>query len=260
MSEFHVRETSNVNVQKTSPKTLDVPFFYAASEDGIDENLLILLHGLGDTHIPFSKLGKSLNLPQTAVLSLRAPEQVPFLEEKAFQWYTSFDVLGDLLDRPNPTSAVELLLKVVIRLVEQHGWSAHQIHLFGFGQGGSLAVEFGLKWWKGLQIQPAESTQTAIGSIITISGPLLSYPTLNSLCPTPLLVVDRPAPSETAMPAGSMAAFRKGYQSLVEVKLDGQRAGMPSSKEEWQPIMAFWSEKLGRRQDSGLYEVLTGSI
>ena len=29
----------------------------------------------GDTHIPFSKLGKSLKLPQTAILALRAPEQ-----------------------------------------------------------------------------------------------------------------------------------------------------------------------------------------
>jgi hypothetical protein len=29
----------------------------------------------GDTHIPFSKLGRSFKLPQTATLALRAPEQ-----------------------------------------------------------------------------------------------------------------------------------------------------------------------------------------
>lgn len=30
---------------------------------------------LGDTHAPFAKLGKQLRLPQTATLSLRAPER-----------------------------------------------------------------------------------------------------------------------------------------------------------------------------------------
>ncbi len=30
---------------------------------------------IGDSHIPFAKLGKQLNLPRTAILALRAPEQ-----------------------------------------------------------------------------------------------------------------------------------------------------------------------------------------
>ena len=36
---------------------------------------------------------------------------------------------------------------------------------------------------------------------------------------------------------------------------------MPRSRDEWAPIMEFWSQRLGRRapQDSGdLYEVLSG--
>ena len=99
MTDIHVQETSAISQTilprtKPSPKSskLASQFFYAPSDDGTDENLLILLHGLGsvgihivvvpmvdftigDTHIPFSKLGKSLRLPQTAVLALRAPEQ-----------------------------------------------------------------------------------------------------------------------------------------------------------------------------------------
>lgn len=35
--------------------------------------------------------------------------------------------------------------------------------------------------------------------------------------------------------------------------------GMPAAKEEWEPIMKFWSENLARRQVDGLYEVMTGS-
>ncbi|KAG8974694.1 hypothetical protein FRB90_009719, partial [Tulasnella sp. 427] len=61
---------------KPRPKPGDVPFEFAyfPSDDGTDENLLILLHGLGDTHLPFAKLGKSFKLPQTATLALRASE------------------------------------------------------------------------------------------------------------------------------------------------------------------------------------------
>lgn len=97
MSELHLQETFNGSRVKKAPKkiSIPVPFSYTASDDGTDENLLILLHGLGvdaiyalystfaelllfclgDSHLPFSKLGRQLKLPQTAVLALRAPEQ-----------------------------------------------------------------------------------------------------------------------------------------------------------------------------------------
>lgn len=47
------------------------------------------------THEPFFKLGKSLNLPQTAILSIRGPKRIPLLEEDAFAWYESFDDVGE---------------------------------------------------------------------------------------------------------------------------------------------------------------------
>lgn len=48
-------------------------FSYAESKDGKQANLLIMLHGLGDTCAPFFALGKQLSLPATCVLSLQAP-------------------------------------------------------------------------------------------------------------------------------------------------------------------------------------------
>ena len=93
---IHLRESES-NLQPRvkvppQPSSVPIPFSYTPSDDGTDENLLILLHGLGepwhqliechpdrrllgDTHVPFSKLGRSLKLPQTATLALRAPEQ-----------------------------------------------------------------------------------------------------------------------------------------------------------------------------------------
>lgn len=80
-TDLHLREStssspSNPKVKKVPErKKISLPFSYIPSDDGTDENLLILLHGLGDTHLPFTNLGRQLKLPQTAVLALRAPEQ-----------------------------------------------------------------------------------------------------------------------------------------------------------------------------------------
>jgi len=72
-------------------------FKYASARDNVDTNLLILLHGLGDTALPFFELGKELQqtLPQTAILSIQAPMRVPLLEEEAWMWWESFDCLGE---------------------------------------------------------------------------------------------------------------------------------------------------------------------
>lgn len=43
---MHIRESASPR-QKTVPKNLPIPFMYHPSDDGTDENLLILLHGLG---------------------------------------------------------------------------------------------------------------------------------------------------------------------------------------------------------------------
>ena len=52
MANIHIQELTSASSQpriKPSPKSSKLPgqFFYAPSDDGTDENLLILLHGLG---------------------------------------------------------------------------------------------------------------------------------------------------------------------------------------------------------------------
>ncbi|KAK7461087.1 hypothetical protein VKT23_009016 [Stygiomarasmius scandens] len=280
MSEVHLRE---VDSSQSSPKVkiapnssaIPTPFAYFPSDDGTDENLLILLHGLGDTHIPFSKLGRQFKLPQTAVLALRAPEQIPFLYEEAYQWYTSFDPLGELISQPNPTPALDFLTKVINHLTDptQCAWPSNKIHFFGFAQGGSVALEFGIKYWrqqleqhkKSITSTPDSESSTStpaqptasLGSIVSISGPLLSYPTLSSPSPTPVLAVYRPPPAEPCLSPSDLTAMKKAY-SVKEVKLGPRGPGMPSSKEEWEGIMRFWSERLSRRPVDGLYEVMSG--
>lgn len=136
-------------------------------------------------------------------------------------------------------------------LTQECHWTTSKIHLFGFGQGGSVASELALKVWK------ESSQKDNLGSLVTISGPLLSYPT-GVACATPLLIVYRPGSQESGLSNSDLTAFKKGFgDRIVEEKLRGEKEGMPSSREEWLPVMQFWSDVLSRRmQGQGLYQVV----
>ena len=138
-----------------------------------------------------------------------------------------------------------------------------------------MATEFVIDLWKQQQ-QPRikkeksiddsnfdnrslEHPLVSLGSIVTVSGPLLSYPTISTLCPTPILVTYRSSPSDMALPPGAFIAFNKAFGSVTESKMELKGMGMPASKQEWDPIMRFWSQHLVRRQvEEGLYEVMSG--
>ncbi|KAI0267475.1 hypothetical protein BC834DRAFT_968968 [Gloeopeniophorella convolvens] len=257
-AELHLRAAPASDARpRTMPppqaSALAAPFSYAPSDDGTDENLLVMLHGLGDTHAPFGALARGLKLPQTATLALRAPEQIPYLYEPAFQWYPSFDALGELLAAPDPTPALDYLARTLAHLVRACGWPPARIHLFGFAQGGSVAAEAALRWWQ------AHGDGAALGSVVSVGGPLLSYPARAGagLCPTPVLAFHRAPPGAPALPRDALPALRRAFSRVVDVRVAGE--GMPRARDEWRPIMELWSERLGRRQGDGLYEVMTGA-
>ncbi|EDP42965.1 hypothetical protein MGL_2561 [Malassezia globosa CBS 7966] len=121
---------------------------YKPAPCGIDSNLLLLLHGLGDTADPFFSLGQRLQqtLPQTAVLSVQAPLRVPLLEEEAWMWYDSFDALGEVRLNPDPRRAMKDITHLLTYLtapVSQGGcgWAYEHMHALGFAQGGSVLLE-----------------------------------------------------------------------------------------------------------------------
>jgi hypothetical protein len=201
---------------------------------------------------------------------------VPFLYEESYQWFTSFDDLGEIIERPNPTPALQYLSKIIDHLINDCAWPLNRIHFFGFAQGGSVAAEFVVDHWKQQQQlrasldnndnnnnkqdgQESLSASKKFGSIVTVSGPLLSYPTISILSSTPILVAHRSPPSDMALPPGAFTAFNKAFNSVTESKMEAKGMGMPASKQEWDPIMRFWSERLARRQVEGLYEVMSGS-
>ncbi|KAI5122934.1 hypothetical protein M0805_007612 [Coniferiporia weirii] len=264
VKEIHLREESVSSAPRVKPapdaSSISVPFAYASSDDGTDENLLILLHGLGDTHVPFGKLGQQLRLPQTATLALRAPQQIPYLYEDAFQWYPFFDDLGETIAHPNPALGVTVLTDVIAHLTTTCAWRPGQIHLFGFAQGGSVALETALTSWKARprDPEPEQERAYALGSVVSIGGPVLLHHAISIACATPALVLHRAAPSGLALKAGECAMLRRLFAWMKEVQLDAGES-MPASREEWEPVMEFWSQRLGKRTVEGLYEVMSGT-
>lgn len=155
-------------------------------------------------------------------------------------------------------------------LLDDCEWTEERVHLFGFGQGGSVAVELARLWARECiesaenSSDPSASTMSrktgVLGSVTTISGPLLSHPTPNTKpCLTPLLIVHRPGSSESALAAPDVGGLKKGFGGRVVVDEIGKRSkkeGMPSSRDEWMGVMRFWAEVLGTRvAGEGIYRV-----
>ena len=106
--------------------------------------MLILLHGLGDTHESFTNLGKQMNLPETVCVSIQGPQNL--LDLGGFHWGDDiiFDSTSGGLDADAGFKQVTELFKSIVQddLVAKCGYKARELMLFGFGQGGMVALNF----------------------------------------------------------------------------------------------------------------------
>ncbi|KAK7206313.1 Alpha/Beta hydrolase protein [Myxozyma melibiosi] len=116
-------------------------------------HVMILLHGLGDSIVPFTALAQRLGLPRTAVIALQAPMPMPF-ELGGFHWgddlVFSRDPLsasasedGDVLSPDAEFNRSGVFLSSIIRdvLESKCGFTASKnVILFGYGQGGMAAL------------------------------------------------------------------------------------------------------------------------
>ena len=104
--------------------------------------MLILLHGLGDGHDAFATLGRQMNLPETACVSVRGPKALLDLEGAHWGDDIIFDSTTGGLDADSGLKESTELLKILIKesLVDKCGYAPRDVVLFGFGQGGMVAL------------------------------------------------------------------------------------------------------------------------
>ncbi|DBB02306.1 TPA: hypothetical protein ACH3X3_011319 [Trebouxia sp. C0006] len=228
-------------------------WLYHASPDGVDENLLILLHGYGDTPEPYAKLARQMALPQTACLALPGPiGRVPGTPNGR-AWYSEEDEdkspTGGNSSSNSVTSTFQWLQQVLAGLQGSNGWQASHTHLFGFSQGGSAALHLALHC----------RGEAKLGSCVAVAAALLPQQLKGLIelqqqqqaagSATPVLIThgskDTEVPQSRAQ-ATAAAAARTGSITQFH-SIPGKGHGMISGPAEMRLLMAFWGQSLKHR-------------
>lgn len=202
-------------------------------------NVLILLHGLGDTDSSFAKFAAQLSLPETCCISLRAPTPLPF-ELGGFHWGDDivFDPATGAMEFDTGFSkAMGVLGHTIIKegLMKECGYQSRDIMVFGFGQGGMAAIAV------------TASLIEELGGAISIGGPppasIASFPEKRK---TPILVLG--GSSKTLVNRSVIDSLKKQFQGMDYHKWSKAGDGMPSNREEMLPIMRFFARRLRSRK------------
>ncbi|KAJ5723586.1 hypothetical protein N7488_001621 [Penicillium malachiteum] len=213
------------------------------------QNILLLLHGLGDSAAGFTPFGRAINLPETTVLTLQAPAPLPF-DLGGFHWGddVAFDTSTGGLDMDAGLGKSTTFIRDLVRdvLIQKCGYRPREILVLGFGQGGmaglSLARELGMS-----KSGNGEVISEPLAGVISIGAPFpLSGSRAGQKNRTPVLLVsgrDSREVSEAAMKR------TKEVFEFVEVSRYARKGdGMPSNRDEMLPVMQFFARRLRTRQ------------
>ena len=256
------------------PKLLaSAPFQYLPSNDNTNENLLVMLHGFGDRPEPFARLATQLSLPQTAALALGAPYEVPMFEGGR-SWCTfvlsgtnSVEKEGEVFRSIN--ASVDSLQALLHTIQSQCSWEPRKVHLFGFSQGGSVALELARRYAR-------SGKGCGFGSCIAVASPLLEptpspdsdVSTDNRIAndPTPILLLhgDKDTRVTPDKITRATTVLREEGLTVKQCTIPGKGHTMIGSADEARVLMDFWAAHLSRRppedENSELIEVTPGKI
>ncbi|KAF2166357.1 hypothetical protein M409DRAFT_23548 [Zasmidium cellare ATCC 36951] len=198
-------------------------------------NILLLLHGLGDTAAPFTVLGGQLNLPETCCFSLQGPATL--LDLEGFHWGDDiiFDSTNGGLDSDAGFNKTNEILKSVVQdvLVGKCGYREREVLILGFGQGGMAALNYA-----------ATHTPSELSGIISIgSGLPSSAPaSLTPKLPTPVLICA--GASQSAVTSSSEDKLKRVFEHVEIKRYRRPGDSMPSNRDEMLPVMRFLSRRL----------------
>ena len=256
---------------------------YQHSNDGVDENLLIFFHGAGDSHLPYDALGKKMELPQTATLSLSAALSLNNLSNESpttarknsskfvelpfglgYTWFEEMDYsTGETLSKDHSRRvkslehSVEILDPLICSLIgmsnneNEETWIPERIFLFGFSAGACLSMELCRRWMN--------AGRMPLGGAICIAGGIqtkdqlpgkhrVSNTTQNQATDVLVIAGDR---DQTYTKQDSELSKQLYDPSKVQIHIQkGKDHAMIQSKEEMQVVMEFLSKRLVRRMVS----------
>ncbi|KAG9244935.1 Phospholipase/Carboxylesterase-domain-containing protein [Calycina marina] len=222
--------------------TLDV----VPSPKGSNVNVLILLHGLGDSHESFTKFGRNINLAETTCISVRGFTPVPAVilgsDAPSFHWTSDIAVderTGDIdIDGDFSASISRLSTLIIDPLMSKLKVPARNIFFFGFGQGGMLALSL-------LSVHAYSVIE--FGGVISIgaAAPSSNITTTAKKRATPILVCGGKKSKVV-----TNSALQSLKQKFKDVEYEGWAKpgdGMPASRGEIIPIFKFLGRRLRSR-------------
>ncbi|KAF2725122.1 alpha/beta-hydrolase [Polychaeton citri CBS 116435] len=201
-------------------------------------NILLLLHGLGDTNASFTQLGKNLNLPETACVSIQAPKTL--LDLGGFHWGDDiiFDGSAAGLDADGGFKESNALLRAVVEdvLVAKCEYVAREVLMFGFGQGGMAALSSAASLH--------DTSSAELGGVISIGAGLPSEApaALIAKCKTPVLICA--GSDNSAVALGTEDKLSRVFEHVEVRRYRKPGDSMPSNRDEMMPIMQFLSRRL----------------
>lgn len=230
--------------------------------------ILILFHGLGDSETSFSNFAKNMNLPGVLAITVRGVNPLPpaLLGEpldsgppRHFHWGDDLNLAshsGGLDTDPGFTKANALVVERLIRatLVDECGWEFSDILLFGYGQGGSLALGLASKIREGPKVEevkddkderPPEKFKVFKG-VVSIGGalPASMIPTVSGRPKSKTPVAVCHGRSCEDVDDDAIDILKKEFVDVRDIKWKKADSTMPSSREEMLPIMQFLAERL----------------
>ena len=137
-------------------------------------------HGGGDSD-SFISFARAMNLPGVTAIAVRGtsplpPSLLPDGEGGHFHWGDDVEMdpsTGDISSDPGFVKAREKVLDVLVKecLVEKFGWETEDVILFGFGQGGSLALGLA-STLANPRVEDAGTQNRSFKGVVSIGGKL----------------------------------------------------------------------------------------
>lgn len=244
-------EADFASLNSTLPHTLHFP-----SPPEATTAILILFHGLGDSHAGFSPFARGMNLPGVLAITVRGTSPLPLGIADGGGSHWGDDLVldqgtGALDADPGYGRAERLIMDKLVGevIVGKCGWELGDILLFGFGQGGSLALGLASRL-RGETPRVVDVTDAAASAptarpaafkgAVSIGGPLPTsmVPTVSSRpkAPTKVLVVQ--------LVGEAVAAVKREFEDVRVVNWKRREIAMPRDREEMLPIMKFLADRL----------------
>ncbi|KAI1328775.1 alpha/beta-hydrolase [Xylariaceae sp. FL0255] len=229
-------------------------------------SILILFHGLGDSEASFATFAKNLNLPGVLAISVRGVSPLPpsllgppasdlTSPTKHFHWGDDLTLssTGHLDPDPGFSKAENLVLEKLIKatLIGKCGWEHTDILLFGFGQGGSLALGLASNLRQAGRVIDITGENAALKTpsfkgLVSIGGhlPMSMVPMISARdkVRTPSLICH--GRDSEALDTDAIDNLKTEFSDIREVKWKKFDDSMPKNREEMLPIMQFFADRL----------------